>query len=133
MPNILFQILFQIPDVSKPIKDAADIWFNPPLKLIENSAFPNMFYSTSENWLSLSKEEFPQNKILLLMECHSLHHRVLMDVTPFKVLCPRCGPQVRPAAWTILTARELSACLCAMSVVYLPDVRLISTQEPAPP
>lgn len=92
-----------------------------------------MFYSTSENLPSLSKEEFLQNKILFLMECHPLHHRVLMDATPFKVLCPRRGPQVRPAAWTTLTARVLSACLCAMSVVYLPDLRLISTQEPAPP
>lgn len=67
------------------------------------------------------------------MECHPLRHRVLMDATPFKVLCPRRGPQVRPAARTTLTARVVSACLCAMSTGYLPDLRLISTQEPAPP
>lgn len=133
MPNILFQILFQIPDVSKPVKDAADSWFDSPPKLIENSASPNMFYSTSENLLSLSKEEFLQNKILFLTECHPLHHRGLMHATPFKVLCPRRGPQVCPAAWTTLAAHVLSACLCAMSMVYLPDLRLISTQESAPP
>lgn len=84
------------------------------------------------NSLPLSKE-FLQNKILFPTEFHPLHHRVPMDATPFRALCPRCGPQLGPAVLTTLTARVLSACLCATSMVYLPDLRLIGTQEPAPP
>lgn len=36
------KILLQIPDVSKPVKDATDSWFDSPQNPIENSASPNM-------------------------------------------------------------------------------------------
>lgn len=56
-----------------------------------------------------------------------------MHAPPFRVLRPRCDSQLGPAALTTLTARVLSACLCAVSMVYLPDLSLIGTQEAAPP
>lgn len=76
-----------------------------------------------------------QNKIMFPMEFHPLHHKhkVLKDATPCQILCPRCGRQLGPAILMTLTAHELSTWLFATTMAYLPSLRLIGTQEPAPP
>lgn len=47
------------------------------------------------------------------MEFNTLHnkHKVLMDATPFKVLCSRCSQQLGPAILTTLMAGVLSTWL----------------------
>lgn len=86
--------------------------------------------------LSLSKEEFLQNQIILPREFYPLHHKhkFLMDATPFKVLCPRCSQQLGWQFWWQWPhAHVLSTCLFAKSMACLPDLRLIGTRQPAPP
>lgn len=118
MPNLLFQI----PDISKPVKDAAHSWFDSPQKLIENPASLNMLYLIAHQRICF----LYQMKGFL---CITESSRMLLPLST----CPRRGPKLGPATLTTLAARALSPCLCAMSTVYLLDLRLIGTQELAPP